>query len=88
MTDLLSEIPDIKVILLFRDPRGMMTSRSNLPWCQNEPTCGQIDVVCRNMDEDLKLALELRSEMPNNIYLLRYEDLSLDIEKEVRKLFT
>ena len=69
-----------------RDPRGTMASRSKLAWCRDAP-CNDVDALCGQMDEDVALGRRLRRQHPRSFYLLRFEDLSADVEAETEKLF-
>ena len=61
--------PDIgkslKIILLVRDPRGVMKSRSSQAksWC-NFAECRDPDILCRNMKNDVSAAFRLRARYP------------------------
>lgn len=63
-----------------------MASRAKLTWCR-DPPCNDVDALCSQMDEDLTLLRQLRREHPRRFYLLRFEDLSTDVEAETDKLF-
>ena len=75
--DLLQE-PDLnlKVIVLVRDPRGVMRSRSGMNWCEN-PVCINTTQVCEDLDNDVEYAWNLGQKYSNRIILIRYEDLSM-----------
>lgn len=66
---------NIKVVVLVRDPRGVMKSRSAMSWCE-QPQCANTDVVCKDLKDDYQAAVNLRKKFPGRIHLLRYEDLS------------
>ena len=76
VTDLLED-PDLslKVIVLVRDPRGVMRSRKSMSWC-DRPTCSDVSMVCRDLDRDVNETYKLAKKFPDRIMLLRYEDLS------------
>jgi len=76
----------LKIVYLVRDPRGTMASRSKLAWCRDAP-CNDVDALCGQMDEDVALGRRLRRQHPRSFYLLRFEDLSADVEAETEKLF-
>ena len=66
--------PDIgkslKIILLVRDPRGVMKSRSSQAksWC-NFAECRDPDILCRNMKNDVSAAFRLRARYPGKQFL-------------------
>lgn len=76
LDDLLQD-PDLslKVIVLVRDPRGVMRSRNSMSWC-DQPTCNDVSSVCRDLNEDVNQAYKLAKLFPGRVLLLRYEDLS------------
>lgn len=76
-----------KVIYLARDPRGIMASRTNLTWCNQDPHCNQVSNLCRDLDDDTEKMQQLSHRWPQRFHLLRFEDLSLNVEKETEKLF-
>ena len=77
---------NIKVVYLTRDPRGIVSSRWSLDWC-NGTECSDPNVLCHEMSEDLKIFDELQIQNPSNFIKVRYEDISLNPENESRKLF-
>ncbi|GFR13384.1 hypothetical protein TNCT_64781 [Trichonephila clavata] len=77
---------NIKVVHLTRDPRGIVSSRWSLDWC-NGTNCSDSGVLCREMDEDIQIFNELQREQPLNFIKVRYEDLSTNPENETEKLF-
>lgn len=77
---------NIKVVYLTRDPRGIVSSRWSLDWC-NGTECSDTNVLCHEMSEDLKIFDELQKQNPSNFIKVRYEDVSLNPETESRKLF-
>ncbi|CAL1285283.1 unnamed protein product [Larinioides sclopetarius] len=85
----MKENPDknFKVIHLTRDPRGILSSRWSLDWC-NGTNCSDSGVLCREMDEDIRIFNELQQEQPSNFIKVRYEDLSTNPENETEKLFS
>lgn len=84
----LEENPDmkVKVVYLTRDPRGIVSSRWTLDWC-NGTECSDPNVLCHEMSEDIKIFKELQKENPSDFIKMRYEDISLNPEAESRKLF-
>lgn len=76
----------LKVVLLVRDPRGIFSSRKSLYWCKND-SCLDPSVICQEMEQDVIEFDRLHSQEPNRFTLVRYEDLSLNPEKEAVRLF-
>lgn len=77
----------VKVVHLVRDPRGILASRRLLDWCNESKSCAHQDTLCSEIRADLDSFEDLKRELPNGTYRLRYEDVSVEPEKEVRALF-
>ena len=66
--------PDIgkslKIILLVRDPRGVMKSRSSQAksWC-NFAECSDPDILCKNLQNDVSAAFRLAARYPGKPFL-------------------
>ena len=52
-------LANLKVVVLLRDPRGVMNSRATMDWCLAD-RCANTEVVCEHLDQDLKSAYDLR----------------------------
>lgn len=78
---------DWKIVHLVRDPRGIMSSREGLKWCKMMPACNSASILCTDLVEDLELIKGLRAQFPDRHYLLKFEDLAVDVEKGTEKLF-
>jgi hypothetical protein len=52
-------MPNVKVVVLMRDPRGVMNSRATMDWCAND-MCANPEVVCKHMEQDIAAAYALR----------------------------
>ncbi|TRY63959.1 hypothetical protein TCAL_08236 [Tigriopus californicus] len=79
------ELVNLKVIVLIRDPRGTMNSRSNSRWCFRDE-CSNVTRTCQDLDRDITWAYTLRDRYPGRIYLVRYEDLSLNPYERVKNI--
>lgn len=78
---------NLKIIFLVRDPRGVMNSRYNQNWCVDSVDCIDSNALCRRMEEDYIEAKKLQNELPDKLYILRYEDLISHPYKKTDKLF-
>lgn len=76
----------LKVVLLVRDPRGIYNSRKQLIWCHNN-SCSDPKTICSEMESDVSEFKSLKAEMPDQFFILRYEDLSLTPEQATSILF-
>ncbi len=41
-------LANLKIVVLVRDPRGVMNSRSAMEWCKNDQ-CANVDVICEHL---------------------------------------
>ena len=69
-----------QVILLVRDPRGVMNSRkATVSWCtKGSDECSSPQVLCSDLEQDFATAEEFHRLFPNKFHLLRYEDMAND----------
>jgi hypothetical protein len=54
---------NLRIVMLTRDPRGVMTSRSSMYWCEN-PHCSDPEFACKDLDDDLEAAVRLKNKYP------------------------
>lgn len=79
--ELFRTVPDLRLVYLVRDPRGMLNSwwsntrisRENYSYADRE---SDARVMCARMLSDWKAFVRLRQRHPDNSLLLRYEDLA------------
>lgn len=77
---------NMRVVFLVRDPRGVMNSRlDTVKWC-NTDDCNDPALLCSDMEDDLTVALQLQKEFPRKLFILRYEDMSLNPLVKTQKL--
>lgn len=76
-----------KIIYLVRDPRGVMASRANLSWCQQNPACNDPKRLCSDVQEDLQEFNLLKSQYPDRLYLVNFEELTQNVEPGIKQLF-
>ncbi|XP_033222948.1 carbohydrate sulfotransferase 4-like isoform X2 [Belonocnema kinseyi] len=77
----------VKVVLLVRDPRGSLQSRSHRDWCPTEPDCSDPALLCADLVSDFKAAKKFSKKYPQNFRIVRYEDLSVDPYEYVKDLY-
>ncbi|CAL4069358.1 unnamed protein product, partial [Meganyctiphanes norvegica] len=77
---------NLHVIHLVRDPRGVLKSRTRMPWCKSS-SCSNLETVCHAINRDAVTSKRLRSEFPNQYLLLRYEDLAQRPFPMTRRIF-
>ena len=57
----------LKIIVLIRDPRGVMHSRSSMEWCTRKD-CKDPFTVCKNLESDILAAYQLKQEFPGALF--------------------
>ncbi|XP_076481813.1 carbohydrate sulfotransferase 4 isoform X1 [Bombus vancouverensis nearcticus] len=77
----------IRLVLLIRDPRGILQSRKHREWCPTEPDCSNPALVCADMVSDFSAAVRLIKKYPRTFRVVRYEDLSVDPYRHVKELY-
>ena len=56
----------IKLVLLVRDPRGVMSSRYRMQWCINSANCTDVEVLCQRMRDDIN-SIKIFSKWSNGM---------------------
>ncbi|XP_045131714.1 carbohydrate sulfotransferase 1-like isoform X2 [Portunus trituberculatus] len=78
---------NVKVVFLVRDPRATMSSRySSVSWCNDNPDCSSPEVLCSDLQGDLKVATALGQLYPQRFKMLKYEDLATDPQTVIKNL--
>ncbi|XP_052091356.1 carbohydrate sulfotransferase 1-like [Mytilus californianus] len=92
--NLLIKNPKLKVIYLYRDPRGIINSRLKIPvnetagaWNDFNTTEDIAFAVCQKMDIDSKNIFELKGKYPERIFTVAYETTAKSPGKNARNLF-
>ena len=65
---------NVKMIVLMRDPRAVRSSRNKIGWCNFE-ACNSASVLCNHYEMDLEDAFTLTSTHPDNVLIVKYEEL-------------
>lgn len=52
----------LKIVVLVRDPRGVINSRQAMPWC--DQSCRDPLILCKNLQDDVLAAHELEKKYP------------------------
>ena len=74
--DLLRRLPDVAVVYYVRDPRGIMTSRRDLHHFRTIHMSMFTKNLCDAMLKNHEHFVELEKQFPDQVMLLRYEDLA------------
>ncbi|CAG9110438.1 hypothetical protein JYU34_010986 [Plutella xylostella] len=82
------ELSNLKAVLLVRDPRGAMQSRQHREWCLPAPDCWSPELMCADMISDYVALTRLQKKFPNRVTVVRYEDFSLNVTSETRRLLS
>lgn len=77
---------NVRVVLLIRDPRGVMQSRQHRNFCQPAPDCWRPELLCADMISDYVAAGRLLQEYPDKLMVLRYEELALNPNSTTHQL--
>ena len=89
---LLSDDPDLRLIHLVRDPRGMLESWRKLKARRRRRSSLKlmklnVQLICRRMMTDCRIRRQLESKYPRRILLLRYEDLVTSTDMVIRNVY-
>ncbi|XP_060566337.1 carbohydrate sulfotransferase 1-like isoform X2 [Ruditapes philippinarum] len=68
--------PNLKIVHLVRDPRGIMNSRFKIHMASEDKIKSQVVGHCTTVYEDLKISKEIISEFPGRLKVILYEDLA------------
>ncbi|KAK8375434.1 hypothetical protein O3P69_008346 [Scylla paramamosain] len=87
LAPLLSD-PRVRLVWLVRDPRAVMNSRtSSVTWCQTR-ACSDPGYLCSDLTADFSTYLVLKETHPDQVMLLRYEDLARNPYEKSREVLT
>ncbi|KAL4216845.1 hypothetical protein ACF0H5_024565 [Mactra antiquata] len=83
---LLPKLPNLTIIHLFRDPRGIINSHIGTHWFplraeSEEKVKYDIIANCNRLQGDIMFAESLVRKFPNRVKLVQYEDIDSDVEK-------
>ncbi|KAG4071246.1 hypothetical protein HA402_003950 [Bradysia odoriphaga] len=72
---------NVKIVLMIRDPRRIVSSRKRERWCilSVDRECGDYTNLCQDLTSDFEVAKHLTKEYPQRFKVIRYEDLSLNV---------
>ncbi|XP_052807511.1 carbohydrate sulfotransferase 3-like isoform X1 [Mya arenaria] len=79
LASLLPYFPNMKIVHLIRDPRGMFNSRNHVGLSKVQRNSSDKDAVhgfCRLLEEDLRHSKEISISHPDKIFVLQYEDIA------------
>lgn len=79
-TNLLKDLPNLKIIYLVRDPRGIFHSRKSMKWCREAVSCIEPKWFCQDILNDIEVAHRLQRTHANRFLAVRYEDMALNPE--------
>ncbi|XP_052761703.1 uncharacterized protein LOC128204329 [Mya arenaria] len=76
---MLESNPRLKMVLLFRDPRGSMNSRLTTTWYRkfvntDSKKSDDAEVLCSRLTDDISAGKILKAKFPGRVILLQYED--------------
>ncbi|XP_065354069.1 carbohydrate sulfotransferase 5-like [Cloeon dipterum] len=79
-------LPNVRILLLVRDPRGTMQSRRHRDWCPGNPDCDDPALLCADLANDYYAAVKLSRKYPDRFKVMRYEDISMDPYRKVKEM--
>ncbi|XP_053407796.1 carbohydrate sulfotransferase 1-like [Mercenaria mercenaria] len=84
---LLPLYPNMKIIHLVRDPRGIMHSRLKIQVVTAKTFKKDVKVHCSTIEKDLKVSKEILKKQPTRLKILHYEDLAENPLETAETLF-
>ena len=89
---ILTEFPDLKVMFVLRDPRGIVNSRIQTVWFpvkDDDPKQVEEHVrgLCDKMNEDARMAKKLKKAFPGRFIDFRLEDIAENPVAKFEKIF-
>lgn len=81
---------NVKIILMFRDPRGTMTAHERINWCRASEYCRNSTILCKDLIFDFHAAQVLLKKYPSKFKVIRFDDLyrnPYDVVEEVLKFY-
>lgn len=76
---------NLKVIFLYRDPRGVYSSRKRVGFCQYK--CRDAKEICKDAELNLKDYQMVKKKYPKHVSIIRYEDISTDAMSFAKDFF-
>ena len=86
--DLLPMFPNMKVIHLVRDPRGMFNSRDKITSKTHLISENKVKKYCKKVHENMSVSKFIHKQSPNQFKFLVYEDLAETPFKTARAILT
>lgn len=77
---------NIHILFNVRDPRAVINSRKKFKWCTERNKCIRSDELCKDVMNDYKVYLEMKSKYPDNFHVQRFEDLIENPDEHSAKL--
>ena len=89
---LMNEIPDLKVLSIIRDPRGIINSRIKTHWYpikdnDSQTVMGNIESLCFKVQEDIEMIGKLKRDFPGRFLDYSLEELVKDPMKNFQTIF-
>ena len=69
-----------------RDPRAVINSRLKKDWCRVQSKCIDTFDICQDLSADTDTIFRYKAQYPQNVWLVRYEDLTLKPYQTVYKI--
>ena len=76
----------LKIVYLVRDPRSMINSRKHMG-VFNKDKYTDSEIICPGLESDWETYKRLKEEMPDRLFMIKYEDYSMDPVTQISSLF-
>lgn len=91
VSDMLETNPRLKIVQLYRDPRGSMNSHLTTGWYEsqlktNTAINNDAQVLCSRLINDIYEGKRIKERYPDRVMLLQYEDFD-GLQDKVQKLY-
>lgn len=85
---LMRDYSNLKVVVLFRDPKAVMASRQAKKWCGfRNQNCTNAFYICQQMENDLNGVEILEEKFPGRITSVQFDDFILQPYESTWKIF-
>ena len=90
MESMIQQEPNLKIIYLVRDPRGILASRqsiSEMSHMSGGNLTKEAQALCQRMDSDFEEFQDIKKKFPDNIIMIKYEQLAVESMKTAEHIY-
>ncbi|XP_060074624.1 carbohydrate sulfotransferase 3-like [Ylistrum balloti] len=84
---LLTQLPNLKIVHVYRDPRAIMYSNIHAKWSFPDGEMDTAKSLCLKMNADLAESVHIKNVFPNKFLTVFHEQLATAPEKTMQKIF-